>query len=116
MTVQELIKQIRTKPESLQFQQVIATIDANYSYIPTRFTNGAGTQQAVNEAGTNEGSCKVFAFGKINSLSEQETLNCFAEHYRSVLDDPDGDAHANIRNFMQHGWTGISFDGAALSD
>ena len=28
--------------------------------------------------------------------------------------DPDGDAHANIRAFMKHGWAGIKFDGPGL--
>ena len=110
MTVQELINQLRNAPKAIEFNQVIETINANYSYAPTKFTNGS----VVNEAGTNEGSCKVFAFGQLNGLSEEETLNCFAEHYRSVLDDPDGDAHANIRSFMAEGWDGINFDGEAL--
>lgn len=110
MTVQELIEQLRANTEDLAFKQVIETIDANYDYSPTRFTNGP----VINEIGTNEGSCKVFAFGQLNGLSQEETLHCFAEHYRGVLADPDGDAHANIRAFMQHGWEGVSFEGTAL--
>lgn len=38
----------------------------------------------------------------------------FCEHYQGVLNDPDGDAHANIRSFMKHGWDGITFSGPAL--
>ena len=67
-------------------------------------------------AGENEGSCKVFAFGKIAGLSSVETLACFGEHYRGVLADPEGDSHGNIRAFMESGWDGVEFpDGLSLS-
>ncbi|WP_245840531.1 HopJ type III effector protein [Ohtaekwangia koreensis] len=42
------------------------------------------------------------------------TLSLFAEHYRSVLENPDGTDHQNIRQFMLHGWPGIIFEGQAL--
>lgn len=68
------------------------------------------------DASSNEGSCKVFSFGKITGLSAAETLACFGEHYRSVVADPSGDSHGNIRAFMESGWEGVSFsDGLALS-
>lgn len=68
------------------------------------------------DAGANEGSCKVFAFGKIAELSAPETLACFGEHYRSVVSDPSGDSHGNIRAFMDSGVEGVSFpDGLCLS-
>lgn len=52
-----------------------------------RFKNGS----LDNAAGTNEGSCKVFSFGKLTSKSEQETLELFAQHYKSVLSTPGGE-------------------------
>lgn len=68
------------------------------------------------DAGVNEGSCKVFAFGKIAVLSAEEVLACFGEHYRGVLADPSGDSHGNIRAFMESGWDGVDFpDGLPLS-
>ncbi len=68
------------------------------------------------EAGENEGSCKVFAFGKIAELSQAQTLAAFGEHYRGVLADPSGDSHGNIRAFMESGWDGVDFpDGLSLS-
>lgn len=77
-----------------------------------RFVNG-GTSS---DAGSNEGSCKVFSFGKMEDLSASETLACFGEHYRSVVKDPSGDSHSNIRAFMKTGWDGVSFpDGLSLS-
>ena len=116
MTVEQLIQQLKDNPESVEFEQVMEAIAAGYDYSPTRFVNGLGEEKAVNEAGTNEGSCKIFAFAKLNGLNEQETLACFGRYYREdVLQYPDGSDHANIRNFMKHGWAGIAFEGEALS-
>lgn len=90
-------------------------IDDNYSYVATRFSNGLDDDRLVNEAGQNEGSCKIFAFAKLHDLDVQQTLHCFGRYYRNdVLSNPAGDDHLNIRNFMKHGWNGIHFDGEAL--
>jgi len=111
MSIQRLMEQLSSDPEGVSFKQVIETIAANYHYTPTRFTNGT----LVNEAGTNEGSCKIFAFAQLNNLSEAQTLACFGKYYRKdVLQNPEGNDHANIRNFIQQGWSGIQFDGIAL--
>ena len=116
MTVDELIKTIRTSPETVEFDDVMAVIDANYSYAETAFSNGSGEDVVINNAGTNAGSCRIFAFGKLNGLSELETLACFGRYYRKdVVSQPDGTDHANIRTFMRHGWPGIHFDGEPLS-
>ncbi len=112
MNVDELLQQLRTAPESIEFDQVMATIGEHYEYAPTRFVNG----EVVNEAGQNEGSCKLFAFAQLNALSEVETLALFGRYYRDdVLGNPAGNDHGNIRNFILDGWTGIRFDGDALS-
>ena len=60
------IAKLKTAPELIQFNEVIATIDAHYDYSPTRFTNGS----VVNESASNEGSCKIFAFAQLNNLDE----------------------------------------------
>ena len=114
MSIPELIQQLRTQPSTIVFQQVIDTINANYIYTPTAFHNGIGDDCVVNAAGSNEGSCRIFSFAKLNGLNEGETLACFGEHYRAVLNTPDGSDHANIRTFMRHGWKGIEFGGKAL--
>ena len=73
------------------------------------------SKEKKNEAGENNGSCKLFAFASAHKFSEQQTLNCFAQYYRDdVLNDPKGDSHQNIRNFMKFGWDGIKFYGTAL--
>lgn len=111
MNTHELIEKLRNQPEAVSFDEVIATIEANYQYQPTRFSNG----ETINEAGSNEGSCKIFAFAQLNGLDESQTLACFGRYYREdVLGNPDGSDHANIRNFMRQGWAGIRFEGVAL--
>ncbi|MDH5436243.1 MAG: HopJ type III effector protein [Gammaproteobacteria bacterium] len=116
MSVNALLEKIKTNPDSIEFSDVINTIESNYQYTPTRFSNGLGNHTTFNEAGTNEGSCKIFAFGQLNNLDQQQTLACFGHYYRQdVLQHPDNNDHANIRHFMKHGWDGIQFEGDALS-
>ena len=115
MTVAELIRQLNTNLDNVDFTDVIHAIDKAYTYTATRFHNGSGSAEVTNEAGSNEGSCKIFAFAKLNNLTLRQTLACFGKYYHEdVLGHPDGHDHANIRNFMVHGWKGIRFEGKAL--
>ncbi len=100
--------------QPVTFEETIAVIGEYYDYRPTRFTNGTNENRVVNEAGSNEGSCKIFYFSRLHRLSEKETLALFGEHYAEVLSNPNGDSHKNIRTFMRCGWPGIAFDGEAL--
>ena len=106
-----ILEQVKQKPEDIGFKEVIAYIDEHYDFAPTKFKNG----NLVNEANKNNGSCKIFSFAKLNDFSKKETLSLFGDFYRNdVLRNPDGDDHQNIRNFMEFGWQGISFEGEAL--
>lgn len=106
-----ILEQLEKSPEKIIFKDVIAYIDENYDFAPTKFTNG----NTINEANQNNGSCKVFSFAQLKNLSKEQTLWLFGEFYREdVLNNPDGTDHQNIRNFMKFGWEGISFDGEAL--
>ncbi|SHF31350.1 HopJ type III effector protein [Chryseobacterium takakiae] len=106
-----MFEQLERAPETVEFKDVIAFIDEHYDFTPTKFING----NTVNEAGQNNGSCKIFSFAQLNDLSKEETLTLFGEFYREdVLKNPDGIDHQNIRNFMESGWEGISFEGKAL--
>jgi len=97
--------------DSVDFKSVIQVIDSEYEFTPTEFNNG----ELVNKENTNNGSCKIFSFAKLNNLSEQATLNAFGDYYTvDVLQNPDKEDHQNIRNFMQSGWSGIDFKGQAL--
>ena len=109
----KILDLIKTSPGTIEFSAVIAYIDANYDFTPTRFINGS----LVNEAGQNNGSCKIFSFAKLHDLSPSETLILFGDFYRKdVLQKPDGTDHQNIRNFIHTGWEGIKFDGQALME
>lgn len=105
-----ILKEKVQQAEILVFSEVIDSIDSYYSFTPTSFTNG----ELSNEAGTNNGSCKVFSFAKEQSLNVSETLFLFGEHYQKVLLTPNDEDHQNIRNFIKFGWEGISFSGNAL--
>ena len=119
MTEQQLLAAVSQETDaqdgSFAFAQVLEVIDTYYDYAATAFTNGKGNDTVANDAGKNEGSCKVFAFAKRHALSEATTLKLFAEHYRKVIDTPEDTDHANIRTFMRYGWLGIEFTGEALT-
>jgi len=105
-----------TNNSPVSFDETIAVITENYHYQATEFSNGLNEQMLVNQAGTNEGSCKIFAFAQLNRFDQQQTLNLFGDYYRlDVLNDPHGTGHQNIRNFMRYGWDGICFNGVALT-
>ena len=106
-----LLEQLKNFPETINFNDVIVFIDENYNFKPVRFVNGS----IVNEANQNNGSCKIFSFAKMNNLSEKDTLALFGDFYRNdVLQNPEGEDHQNIRNFIKYGWNGIQFTEDAL--
>lgn len=109
MTILELLNKAK-QSENIVFAEVIETIDAHFSFVPTSFQNG----EITNEENSNNGSCKVFSFAKKYSLSELETLFLFGEHYQKVLETPNENDHQNIRNFLKFGWNGITFEKEAL--
>ncbi|MFT5294261.1 MAG: hypothetical protein ACI9YH_000267 [Colwellia sp.] len=112
MKVNIFIEKLNTAPKQVEFNELMDVIAANYHYQPCTFSNG----DLINEAGSNEGSCKIFAFAKLHDLSEESTLACFGQYYREdVLLNPEGKDHGNIRNFIKQGWQGINFEGEVLS-
>ena len=112
MKLNDFLKKLNTTPEQVEFSEVMTVISANYHYQPCSFSNG----DLTNEVGSNEGSCKIFAFAKLHGLSEEATLACFGQYYREdVLLTPKGTDHTNIRNFIKQGWQGINFEGEVLS-
>lgn len=112
MTIEQFLNRVKSKPEAIEFAETIAVIDSAYTFNPCSFINGA----LVNEAGQNNGSCKIFSFAHIHGLSESDTLALFGHFYRNdVLNNEHGSDHQNIRNFMKTGWGGIKFSGKALT-
>lgn len=101
--------------QPISFDETMNVIAENYHYQPTEFSNGLGSDRLVSAAGVNQGSCKIFAFALLHSLSPEQTLNLFGDYYHiDVLQNPNGTDHQNIRNFIKYGWDGISFQIPAL--
>ena len=115
MRLNIFVEKIKNQPARLEFEDVMALIDAHYTYTETAFSNGVEGDRLENGAGENAGSCRIFAFAQLLGLNEQETLACFGRYYRDdVLAHPEGSDHGNIRTFMRHGWQGICFEKSAL--
>ena len=116
MTLTEFIQQIKSSKQ-VSFDETMSVINDNSKYHPTEFTNGLKDDALINPAGTNEGSCKIFAFARLHQFDEEQTLSLFGDYYwKDVLTDLNGTGHQNIRNFMKYGWEGISFSGNPLTE
>lgn len=111
ITLEEFKKKLKTAPKEISFSDTMEVIDSKYGFTPTAYTNGA----VINEAGQNSGSCKLFSFAIKEGLTKEETLTCFGQYYfDEELLDLKGTSHQNIRNFMETGFEGLSFEGEAL--
>ena len=111
MELDQFKSKLKQNQEKITFDETMATVEHSFDFTPTAFQNG----ELHNEVGQNSGSCKLFAFAKHEGFTEQETLHCFGDYYRvDVLEDIEGASHQNIRNFIKHGWEGISFENEAL--
>lgn len=108
ISMSEFIENLRAG--KLAFADVLRHIESLYTVYPAAFRNGS----QYNESTQNQGSAKVLYFAHLNSLGKEDTLLLFAEHYRAVLDHPEGTDHQNIRQFMEHGWDGVAFEGQVL--
>ena len=109
----QFITALKKNPKANEFSKTIQVIEDHYMFTPCSFTNG----DLKNNPGENNGSCRIFAFAKLEGLSEYFTLACFGKYYfEDVLENPDGDNHQNIRSFMKTGWKGIQFKGNPLQE
>ncbi|WP_164122178.1 MULTISPECIES: HopJ type III effector protein [Sphingobacterium] len=95
----------------VQFEDVLELIKNGYAYTPSAFKNG----DHYNAESENQGSARVLYAAYLNQLTEEETLRLFGEHFRSVLNNPDGRDHQNIRQFLKHGWSGVRFEREVLT-
>ncbi|SHE21057.1 Type III effector HopPmaJ [Bathymodiolus brooksi thiotrophic gill symbiont] len=109
MTQEAYLKELRTGA-AMKFADLMELIEDNFDHTPAPFINGT-LENSENE---NQGSAKLFGFAIIHQLTPLETLHCFGEHYQAVLNDPQGTAHQNIRNFITYGWEGLQFKSSAL--
>jgi HopJ type III effector protein len=115
MSVEDFLKRVK-QGDRVAFAETQSLITRNYRYTPVRFLNGLGSDVIENEAGVNEGSCKIFSFALLHGLEKDATLSLFGDYYWiDVLQNPGVENHLNIRNFIQYGWEGIRFSGPALT-
>ncbi|WP_334059411.1 HopJ type III effector protein [Alteromonas sp. S005] len=106
-STQDLIQAVTNSPETIEFKDVIALVDSAFVFTPSAFING----DVKNEANQNNGSCKLLALGQHLNLNQARTLALFGRFYREdVLNNPNGDDHANIRNFIKTGHEGVVFE------
>lgn len=87
------------------FQANIFHTCNEFSITAVPFKNG----KIKNKKSENQGSAILFSFGLVKELSEKATLELFGEHHDSVLENPDGKDHQNIRQFMKTGFAGLKF-------
>lgn len=101
----------RLRNRNHPFSETLAFIASAYDYQPSRFFNG----NVENAAGENEGSCKTLGLALLEQFTTEEALLAFGEHYQSVLANPAGDDHRNIRALMDTGLPGVHFDAEPLT-
>jgi len=112
MTLTDYLAAVKSNPNRLEFKDLMEVIAAHYVFTPVQFSNG----DVINAPEQNQGSCKLFSFARLHGFTQAQTLACFGVYYREdVLQNPDGDDHQNIRNFMKTGWDGVEFEGQALA-
>merc|ERR1712003_214908 len=98
--------------DDLMFEEFVEMVDESYESQLLEFKNG----DIVNKPGENDGSAKVLSYAALSNFDKETTLKLWGQYYREVLNDPDGDSHPNIRNFMKTGWDGVPFEnGIALT-
>lgn len=95
----------RLHNREFRFAETLEFIETHYIYTPSAFTN----DKLHNPCGQNEGACKLIGLAQLEGMSLQEALLGFGEHYRSVLVNPDGQDHGNIRALINSGLAGVRF-------
>jgi len=83
VNTEQFLDKLKSEAE-MKFSDFINLIEKEYIFTNVAFTNN-GLYNSIDE---NQGSAKVFCFGIMHSLSEIDTLRCFGEHYRFVVQFP----------------------------
>ena len=111
MSLNDFLSQLKSHPETVEFEDTMKVIESHYDYTPAGFRNG----KIINQATENQGSCKILAFAQHHQLTQEQTLHCFGDYYRKdVLQDPDANNHQNIRQFMTTGFSDLNFESQPL--
>jgi len=88
------------------FETTLEFIEAHYTFTASAFNNVG----VINSDKQNQGSCKVFAFGQLFELTQQQALQCFGQHYLDVLATPEVDNHLHLRLVLKDGLADLPFD------
>ncbi|HEB83070.1 MAG TPA: hypothetical protein ENJ11_09450, partial [Gammaproteobacteria bacterium] len=67
-TPEEYVQQLKNAPKQASFDELMEIIGHYYDYQPCAFRNGSGEDTVSNQAGENEGSCRLFAFARLHAL------------------------------------------------
>ena len=107
MSLNDFLSQLKSHPETIEFEDTMKVIESHYHYTPAGFHNG----KIINQATENQGSCKILAFALHQQLTEEQTLHCFGQYYRQdVLLEPEAENHQNIRQLMISGLAAVKFE------
>ena len=110
MNTNEYLEKLRSGVK-MTFSDFTNLIDQEYEFLNVAFKNN---NHMISKE-ENQGSAKVFCFGLMYSLSEEDTIRCFGEHYQSVISEPENhNSHLNIRSFISNGWKGVLINQNAL--
>ena len=67
MTLEAFKQRLKNTPITIAFSETIAVIESHYEFTPTAFKNG----ELKNNVGENSGSCKLFAFAKLQGFTKE---------------------------------------------
>ena len=98
----EKIKSNDDMSKTLTYQDTIDFIDKHYTYFAVPFQCG----DISYEPNVKTGAAKIFSFGLMTQMNEEQTLRLFGEYYRDLKPEDD---RPNMRNFLKYGWRGIAF-------
>lgn len=87
-----------------RFADTLAFIEQWYHYQPSAFSFD-GLASTLEQ---NQGSCKIFALAQLLNLSQQQTLQCFGEHYRN-LNSATAPLHANLNKLAKQPLSNLEF-------
>ena len=92
------------RPEH-SFNETLSFIETWFNFTPSAFSFG----ELSSSPEQNQGSCKILALAQCCSLTQEQALQCFGEHYRHLADSP-ASSHLNLRRLQHSGLTEIHFE------
>ncbi len=99
---------IQSLESASDFAEVISILNKRFKFSSTGFTNNGHKNDEGDSK--SKGSLKLLAVLKFINYSDKDNpAQFFKEHYESVVADPDGDSHPNIRHLMKGSLKDVHF-------